>query len=284
MKRKLFCEINPRTYAISVKKMRIIRHMKNCFTKDKFAKTKSEKLPLLVYKHKSLIRRKLGDVDMQLQENKANNLSIATPKINGVLINPNEIFSFWYLVGDCTKRKGYKEGLIISPGSPSKRVGGGMCQFTNLIHWLVLHSSLEILEHHHHDGIDIFPDYGRKVPFGCGTSIMYNYLDYRFKNNTDSTFQLITYTTETHLCGELRVSDPQPLNYHICEEDAHFVEIDGTYFRRNAIARSVIDKHTGNEVDRKIIKRSNARVLYDAEFINKELLRSVMIDEDKGQN
>ena len=275
MKRKLFCELNPLTYAISVNRMRTIRHMKNCFTKTKFAQTKSEKLPIVVYKHKSLIRRKLGDVDMQLQENKATNLSIGAPKINGIIIRPNEVFSFWRLVGHCTKRKGYQEGLIISSGKPLKGIGGGMCQLTNLLHWLVLHSPLDIIEHHHHDGIDMFPDYGRQVPFGCGTSIMYNYLDYRFKNNTDSTFQIITYTTATHLCGELRVSDPQHFNYHICEEDAHFIEIDGIYFRKNTIARKTIDKRTGNEVNKEIIKHSNARVLYDEQYINKEQLRTL---------
>jgi vancomycin resistance protein VanW len=30
-------------------------------------------------------------------------------------------------------------------------VGGGLCQFTNLLHWVALHSPLEIAEHHHHD-------------------------------------------------------------------------------------------------------------------------------------
>jgi len=249
--------------------------MKNCITNTKFAKTKGENFPVVVYKHKSLIRRKLGDVDMQLQENKAVNLSIAAPKISGIIIQPNEIFSFWCLVGDCTKRKGYQEGLIVSSGKPIRGIGGGMCQFTNLLHWLVLHSPLDILEHHHHDGIDMFPDYGRQVPFGCGTSIMYNYLDYRFKNNTETAFQIITYTTETHLCGELRALCPQHFKYHICEEDSHFVEIDGTYFRRNAIVRKVIDKHTGNEIASKTIKRSNARVLYDKKFIDEKQLRSL---------
>jgi len=271
--RRLFCEISPFTYAISVCKMRVIRHLKNYFSKIKFAKTKDEKLPLVIYKHKSLIRRKLGDVDMQLQENKATNLSIAAPKINRILIKPNEVFSFWKLVGNCTKHKGYKEGLIISAGASSKGVGGGMCQFTNLIHWLVLHSPLDILEHHHHDGIDMFPDYGRKVPFGCGTSIMYNYLDYRFKNNTDSTFQLITYVSETHLCGEIRASDPQPFSFHICEEDAHFIEIENNYFRRNKIVRRVVDKRTGKELNREVIKTSDAKVLYGKEFIDKSMIR-----------
>ena len=32
---------------------------------------------------------------LQLQENKATNLALTTPKVNGVLIRPGEVFSFW---------------------------------------------------------------------------------------------------------------------------------------------------------------------------------------------
>jgi len=262
-RRKLFCEISPLTYAVSLRKMRVIRHIKNILSPIKFANIKTEALPILAYKHTSLIRRRLGNVDMELQENKAINLAIAVPKVNGVLIKPGEIFSFWHLVGPCTKHKGYKEGLTISSGKPARGIGGGMCQFTNLIHWLVLHSPLEIIEHHHHDDIDLFPDYGRKVPFGCGTSIVYNYLDYRFKNDTDYTFQIVAYLTETHLCGELRVSSPLESSFHVLEEDAHFVQTGEHYYRKNTIVKQTIDKRTGNEIKRETVKKSHAKVMYD---------------------
>ena len=215
MPRKLFCEISPLTYKISTFKCRTIRNIKNMFVSGHFSKVKEEELlPFVIYKHNSLIRRKLGNTQMELQENKAVNLSISAPKINGILIRPGETFSFWNLVGSITTAKGYKEGVTISNAQAKAGVGGGLCQFTNLIHWMVLHTPLTIVEHHHHDGIDLFPDYNRQVPFGTGTSIVYNYLDYRFKNESDITYQLITYVTDTHLCGELRASDKLPIKYH----------------------------------------------------------------------
>ena len=70
-------------------------------------------------------------------------------------------------------------------------------------------------EHHHHDQIDLFPDFKRTIPFGTGTSIVYNYLDYRFKNTTDITYQLIIYTTDEYLCGELRADKRPDYKYHI---------------------------------------------------------------------
>ena len=115
MKRKLFCEICPFTYRLSMEKEILKRHLKDFLHKTRFAKERTEdSLPVLIYQHKSLIRRRLGNVNMQLQENKATNLALAVTHIDGLLIRPGEVFSVWKLVGKTTKRKGYKEGLTIA--------------------------------------------------------------------------------------------------------------------------------------------------------------------------
>lgn len=262
--RKLFCEICPLTYKISVKKNIILRKISDFVHKTKFAKTKSEeKLPVVIYSHKSLIRRVLGNVDMTLQENKAVNLSISAPKINSIIINPNEVFSFWRLVGNTTAKKGYREGLTISNAKTKAGVGGGMCQFTNLIHWMVLHSPLEIIEHHHHDGFDLFPDFNRQIPFGTGTSISYNYIDYRFKNTTDASFQLITWVDGDYLCGELRSTKALPVKYHIVSQNEHFTRENNDVFRNGEVFRNVIDKTTGNTLSSTLIRKNHAKVMYD---------------------
>lgn len=271
--RKLFCEISPLTYNISMEKERLKRHIKNLISNVKLAKTRSkEPLPILVKKHKSLIRRKLNNVDIHLQENKAKSLSIAAPKVTNVLIKPGETFSFWKLVGRTSKRKGYLEGVTISNGKPDSGVGGGMCQFTNLLHWMILHTDLEIVEHHHHNELDLFPDFKRQIPFGTGTSIVYNYLDYRVKNNTDRIYQIIVYTTEEYLCGEIRCNKPLEIKIHIREEEAYFYEQDNEIIRHNKIYRKVVNKLTGNTIDDKLLLENNAKVVYDRELINKDLI------------
>ncbi len=264
MGRRLFCEISPLTYAISVRKGIFLRTLKNLASRNKFARVRQdEELEYVIYRHKSLIRRRLGNVDMRLQENKATNLSIAAPKINKVLIRPGETFSFWYLVGDTTAKKGYKEGLTILNDRPASGTGGGMCQMTNLIHWMILHSDMQITEHHHHDGLDLFPDFHRVIPFGTGTSIMYNYLDYRFKNTTDRTYQLIVYTTDEYLCGELRADSRQQYKYHIESENEFFSRENGVVYRNGEVYRKKIDCVTGNTVERELIRKNHARVVYD---------------------
>jgi vancomycin resistance protein VanW len=241
----------------------------------RFAVTRGKALHAVVYRHNSLIRRRLGDVDMLLQENKAVNLSLAAPRVNGVLIRPGEVFSFWRLVGNCTAKKGYRQGLTISGGAVGADVGGGMCQFTNLLHWMFLHSPLDVVELHHHNRLDLFPDFGRQVPFGCGTSILYNYLDYRVKNNTGNTFQILVSISDTHLCGELRALYPPELSYHIVEEEKRFVKAGESWRRRNKVYRQTVDKATGLTVEKRLIVESDAEVMYSEEFIPKELVAAI---------
>ena len=138
MARKLFCELSPITYRISVQRMILIRKLRDLFSPTVFARRRPEEvLPAVVYHHNSLIRRKLGNVDVHLQENKAVSLGIAAPLVNSVVIHPGETFSFWKLVGSCTEAKGYREGLVINHGRADSGIGGGLCQFTNLLHWMV---------------------------------------------------------------------------------------------------------------------------------------------------
>jgi len=44
------------------------------------------------------------------------NLELAIKHIDKIIIQPNEIFSIWKLVGRPSKRKGYLEGLVLNNG------------------------------------------------------------------------------------------------------------------------------------------------------------------------
>ena len=108
MNRRLFCEISPFTYRLSVEKGIMKRHVQDLLRNIHFATERTEtSLPVLIYRHNSLIRRRLGNVNMQLQENKATNLALAVKHIDGLLIRTGQTFSVWKLIGRTSKRKGY---------------------------------------------------------------------------------------------------------------------------------------------------------------------------------
>ena len=117
-------------------------------------------LPVRVHRHGSLLLRELEGAEMVLQHNKVVNLRLAAARVDRLVIRPGETFSFNKMVGSCTRRRGYIEGLRLSEGAAVPGVGGGICQLANLLHWMFLHSPLTVLERSEHS-FDPFPDNGR---------------------------------------------------------------------------------------------------------------------------
>lgn len=187
--------------------------------KKKYAQEKDNKiLKHVIFTHQTLILRELKDVDMWLQHNKVKNLQIATKQLNQIIIKPGETFSYWRLLGNTTKRKGYVDGMVLFYGKVQIGVGGGLCQLSNLIYWLTLHSPLTVTERYRHS-YDVFPDSNRSQPFGSGATCAYNYLDLQIKNETNNTYQLVVYLTDTHLVGEWRSDAPAIQTYEVYEQE-----------------------------------------------------------------
>jgi len=229
----------------------------------KYAAVKSaDKLPFRVKKHQSVLLKKLGENNMQLQINKVTNLKIAASQITSILIRPQETFSFCKLVGLPTAKKGYLSGMELSFGEARAGIGGGICQISNLIHWLVIHSPLTVTERYHHS-FDPFPHDGRVLPFGSGATVFYNYRDYQFTNNTPYTFQINLWFTDKCLEGELRIDQELDFAYHVFEKEHQFLKIDNQFFRKNEIWREKFLKFQGGKIlETELLTKNFARVTY----------------------
>ena len=216
----------------------------------------------VLIRHRSILRRRLGDSDPRLQETKIVNLRLAAATIDRVRIRPGEVLSFWDRVGRPTAERGYVEGLILAGGEVRAGVGGGLCQLSNLLYWMALHTPLEVIERHHH-GFDPFPDHGRVLPFGSGATVFYNFGDLRLANPTDRTFEVRVWLTDEHLCGLIGADAPWPLGYHVEEEGHRFtVGPDGRTYRDNELWRRTIDRATGNTVGLELGTRNHSLVQY----------------------
>ena len=273
-KRKLFCEYGPIFYKIALFKEARKKDLKDIIAGRKFAKKKDKNNLEHIWKGEAkILVRNLHGVDIELQKNKVKNLELASKKIDGIIIKPGEEFSFWNLVGNATKRKGYVEGLVISNSQMKKGVGGGLCQMANMIHWLVLHTPLEVTELHHHSDA-LFPDSKRKQPFGTGTSISYKALDYRFKNVTQYPIQIRVWLDETMLYGEIRSTEPLKEKYKIIEEDNHYAKDEnGIFYRNSKVYRLIINKENNEEIKKELILNNHSKVMYDYDLIPKEEIR-----------
>ncbi|WP_179865815.1 VanW family protein, partial [Bacillus pseudomycoides] len=121
-------------------------------------------------------------------------------------------------------------------------VGGGLCQLSNLIYWMTLHTTLTVTERYRHS-YDVFPDSKRTQPFGSGATCSYNYLDLQIKNETDQAYQLHLYVTDEHLVGEWRTAYPQLYQYEVYEKE-HAIKPAywGGYIRCNVIHRRAFNQ------------------------------------------
>ena len=183
----------------------------------KWARTyRDEELDYIAFLHKTPLIRKLKSVDMWMQYNKITNLKIATSILNGITVYPGETLSFWRLLGKPSSQKGYVEGMVLSNGRVQAGIGGGLCQLSNLIYWMTLHTPLTVTERYRHS-YDVFPDNDRSLPFGSGATCAYNYIDLQIHNNTDQPYQLLVYLTDKHLAGEWKTDRKPEYTYEVYE-------------------------------------------------------------------
>lgn len=233
------------------------------FGDEKYAKKKDSKsYPYISFGHSSPLLRKLKDVDMFLQYNKIINLKLAVKKINHIIVQPGETFSYWRLIGKPTKRKGYREGMILFNGTVKAGIGGGLCQLSNLIYWMTIHTPLTVIERYRHS-YDVFPDINRTQPFGSGATRVYNYRDLMIRNDTSSPVQLNLWLTDTTLYGNWRTTI-KPMETYLVYEKEHVMkqELFGKYSRHNYIYRKIIDLN-GNEIADEYVTENHALMMYE---------------------
>lgn len=220
------------------------------------------RLPCVVAGHASPLLRPLKDVDMWLQHNKVTNLSRAVPCLDGLVLRPGQVMSYWYLIGRPSRRKGYVPGMVLRNGTVQTGIGGGLCQLSNLIYWMTLHTPLMVRERWRH-GFDVFPDAERTQPFGSGATCSYNYIDLQIENRTADTYQLCLWMDAGLLWGEWRAENPATETYVIREEDHRITsEWWGGYMRHNRIVRDVRSLGGGELLRTEHVTENHAIMMY----------------------
>lgn len=239
---------HPVLYEASVWQKRALRMAQWLTNSHRYAREKStQRLLYRAFKHSSKLIRPVNDDLMWLQRNKVQNLAIAVRFLDGIVIAPGETF-----------RSAASWVPLFDPGDlwrewncravwPDRASAAALCQISNHLHWLVLHTPLTVIERSHH-GFDPFPDEGRVLPFGSGASVFWNYRDHCFRNETTSAWQVRLWLTDKLLEGELRCDAPPLLKYRVYEQRHRFFRHDGKIYRANELWREVRTKTNPPEV------------------------------------
>jgi len=242
---------------------RLLRELQWWSVRSELSKTRTPgPFPCVIATHQTPLFRPLLGLDEQLQRNKVVNLRIAAERLDGLVLGPGQRMSFWRLVGKPTRRRGFLDGLVLDHGRLEAGVGGGLCQMTNLLFWMTLHTELEVVERWRH-GYDVFPDAGRTLPFGSGATCAWPVLDLQVVNPTSTPFRLSVSVGETHLSGAWTSTRPSEMRY-VIQERAHRMTHDGpgTYRRHNELWRVETDEITGVTRERLLVA-NEALLMYE---------------------
>ncbi len=111
------------------------------------------------------------------------NVRVGAARFNGVLLKPDQVFSFGEYLGDVGAEQGYVEGLIILDKRVEKAYGGGLCQVSSTAYRAALLSGLPIVERTNHSFAIGYYTAPFGVP-GVDATIYYPQVDMKFKNDT----------------------------------------------------------------------------------------------------
>lgn len=107
---------------------------------------------------------------------RCNNLKIALSYMNGVIVNPGQVYSYNSNIGDTTASKGYLPAATFKGGTTVNEMGGGICQTVSTLYNVALFANLEIVERHQH-GLPV-----GYVPVSRDATVYSPSLDFKFKN------------------------------------------------------------------------------------------------------
>lgn len=114
-------------------------------------------------------------------EAKLHNIHIAITHLEGLVIPPGRILSFWHIVGNPGERQGYRRGRNIVDGRLIEDFGGGLCQLSSAMYELALRTGLEISERHGHSTNVYTPETSYTI-LGLDATLAYGYKDLRIRN------------------------------------------------------------------------------------------------------
>ncbi|UJF36495.1 VanW family protein [Paenibacillus hexagrammi] len=126
-----------------------------------------------------------------------------------MLLAPDDVFDYSKIIEQTEAHFGYKEAPVILNGKLVPGIGGGICQVSSTLYNAVLRSGLEIVERRNHSLPVSYVPLGQDATFASG------YINFKFRNNTDSYLLIRTVTTGQNVTVKLFGHMSSSLTYEI---------------------------------------------------------------------
>lgn len=247
MSRKRITQIFPFLIPFRTWQRKQFFYLKMRFDKNSYARAITDSLlPYTLYETSSVLINENSGFDRQYQLNKVHNLKLAARTLNRIIIAPDEVFSFWQLVRQADRKEKYKDGLNFVNGKIVGSYGGGLCQLSNMLFTLFLHSPLTITERHGHTTLS-FPPAQPDALCGVDATVHEGWLDLKARNETDNTFQIIISFDEQYMYGRILSKAPADTDYSVYNGSVSYTRKDGRLYQNADVCRSETDRITGEE-------------------------------------
>ena len=105
------------------------------------------------------------------------NLKLAANKIHGVVLLPNEEFSYNKVVGERTISAGYKMAATYASGKVVDGLGGGICQISSTLYDAVVFANLNVTTRRNHQFVTSY------LPAGKDATVVWGSQDFKFVNS-----------------------------------------------------------------------------------------------------
>jgi vancomycin resistance protein YoaR len=182
------------------------------------------------------------------------NIKIGAARFNGVLIKPDEEFSFNNLLGDVGPEQGYKPGLVIKNNQLIPEYGGGLCQVSTTAFRAAIYSGMEITQRYPH----AFP-VKYYNPQGFDATIYPPIPDLRFINNTPRHILIQTKIVGNELIFEFYGTNDNR-KVEVIGPEQYDINPDGSM--KAKLTQKVFDKNNNVIIDKTFYSNYKSPSLY----------------------
>ena len=165
-----------------------------------------------------LFRDKLGEQTTLFggsTPERVNNIKLAVSKLNGLVINPGETFSYNDTVGERTIEAGFKTAAAYQDGEVVQEIGGGVCQVSSTLYCAAFYANMETVEREGHYFMVNYLEWGHDA------TVSWPSPDFKFKNTRDYPVKIVAWADE----------DTMALTFQIWGTDVDGSYVEMTYDR-----------------------------------------------------
>ena len=179
-------------------------------------------------------------------ENRNNNLRRACESMNGLVLQPGDVFSYNDTLGPRTKENGYLRAGAYSGWVLVQSYGGGICQGSSTIYGAALHADLEIVHRKNHGYAVSYVDYGLDATVNWGGP------DFQFRNSTHFPIKIAAEVSDGYV--KVTILGTEERDYYV-EMETEYTIGSGTIYAQSYKCK--YDRETDALISREKEAKSN---------------------------